>query len=277
MKSGWLALCMLSLLPTTLTASESAPVTDQELLTAAEQAFIQGIEHRDDADQARPAFARAAASYDELWRRSHRSPELALNRARARRLAGDLPRAIVALHEGLAAVPWSRPLQVALEDARSAVAYSPNSATSTQCRPPVAVGISTRMSPLEAWLLGGLLWGLVFASATRFTMTRQPLWLAFGVVGLLLLVIMGSLWSWEHRLRERENAHPIGVLTEDVVLRKGNSDTYPVKLEGRLPRGVELRLLNERGGWFQVQLADGSIGWVPRSVLLRVTTVQYSS
>ncbi len=45
----------------------------------------------------------------------------------------------------------------------------------------------------------------------------------------------------------------------------GNSDEYPRRVEGRLPAGVELRVLGERGGWLHVELADGSAGWVPSS------------
>jgi hypothetical protein len=33
-------------------------------------------------------------------------------------------------------------------------------------------------------------------------------------------------------------------------------------------RGVEARLLFEREGWAQIELAAGEVGWVPREYLL---------
>src|SRR5262249_6079713 len=129
-----LILAVLLLAAPTTNASPPA-VPDAEVLATAEQAFAEGTAKRDDSANARPAFARAAAAYDELWQRGHRDPDIALNRAHARRLAGNLPGAIAALNEGLAVARWSRPLQIALEDARSAVGYPLTSDLATQCRP----------------------------------------------------------------------------------------------------------------------------------------------
>src|ERR1700733_2317725 len=79
----------------------SDEVAPTEVLTRAERAFTEGATHRDDADAARPWFREAARGYDELWRRGFRNPTLALNRARAHRLAGNLPASIAAFHDGL--------------------------------------------------------------------------------------------------------------------------------------------------------------------------------
>src|SRR5262249_58573669 len=72
------------------------------VLMDANKAFAEGTELRADSAKARPKFARAARGYDEVWALGYRNPALALNRARAHRLAGDLPGAIVAFHDGLA-------------------------------------------------------------------------------------------------------------------------------------------------------------------------------
>src|SRR5690242_6050745 len=138
----------------------SAARPAEDVLESAEHAFAQGVNHRDDADTARGWFRAAASGYDELWHRGHHTPALALNRARARRLAGDLPGAIAALHAGLAVARYDRPLQVELEDARSAVAYPHDGELAAQCRPRPAGGIASRMSPAEAYLAAGLFWVL---------------------------------------------------------------------------------------------------------------------
>jgi hypothetical protein len=246
----------------------SALMPDNALLTIAVQSFAEGIALRNDAARARPAFARAAIAYDELWQRGCHNPALALNRANAHRLAGNLPATIVALHEGLAVAPWDRPLQVALESARGAVAYPASGDLAAQCRPVPDTNIARRMSPAEAWLVAGLLWLLVCGSLARFVMTRSRAWLAVAVPAAIALTTLGLAWLGTRRELEEENATPLVIVAEDVVLRRGNADSYPPRLEARIPRGVEARELTRRGGWAQVRLAGGAVGWLPESAIL---------
>jgi hypothetical protein len=213
--------------------------------------------------KARSAFAQAANGYDELWRHGHHNPELALNRANAHRLAGNLPAAIAALDAGLAVSPWSRPLQVALEDARSQVGYPITGDLAAQCRPAPRLGISQRMSGFEAWGIAGVLWLMACGGVARFAMTRRPAWVLWVLACLVGLAVLGGAWWHDLRERQRANETPLVVMTEDVVLRKGNAEAYPARLEGKLPRGVEARKLTERGGWLQIRLAGGVVGWVP--------------
>jgi hypothetical protein len=258
------ALVLLAVVPTSAAA-------DDDVLADAERAFAEGTALRLDAAKARPTFARAAAGYDELWRRGHHNPDLALNRAGAHRLAGNLPRATAALHEGLAVARWHRPLQVALEDARAAVAYPLVGDLAVQCRPTPTATIGTRMSAAEAWLLAGGLWLLACGGVARFAMTRAGWWLAFAGVALAALALLGVLWWQDARLCRRDAAEPLVIVAQDVTLRRGNAEGYPARLEPRLPRGVEARELTRRGGWVQVQLAGGVVGWIPASAVLTVS------
>jgi hypothetical protein len=246
----------------------TSPLSDADILVAAEKAFTEGVELRDDEVQARSAFARAADGYDELWRRGHHNPDLALNRASAHRLAGNLPGAIVALNEGLAVARWSRPLQVALEDARAAVAYPANSDLAATCQPSAPGGVGSRFSPADVWLTFGLLWLFACAALARFAMTRAPGWLGFGLLCAATLALVGGLWLKDRRDQRRENEHPLVVVAREATLRKGNAEAFPARLGPKLPRGVEARKLAERGGWFQVRLADGTVGWLPVGVVV---------
>jgi hypothetical protein len=250
-------------------AAPSSSLSDADILSAAERAFAEGGELRGDEARARPAFARAADGYDELWRRGHHNPDLALNRASAHRLAGNLPGAIVALNEGLAVARWSRPLQVALEDARAAVAYPVNSDLAAQCRPPAVGGLGSRFSPADVWVAVGVLWLLACGAVARFAMTRAPGWLGFGVPCAACLALLGGLWLKDQRDQRRANEHPLAVVARETTLRKGNAEAYPARIGTRLPRGVEMRKLAERGGWLQVRLADGTVGWIPETSVVR--------
>ncbi len=285
--AGWAVVLTVGPVPATVVAT---PVTGQpppagqplppvpaltrdRLLAAAEAAFAEGVAHRHDAATARAAFARAATAYDELWGNGEPTPALALNRAKAHRLAGNLPAALLALNEGLVAFPWHRPLQVALEDARAAVDYPAASGLARQCRPPPPSGLSSRVSPGEAWLVCGGCWLVACGAATRFAMTRRPGWLGCSALATLAVVTCGYLFDRDpDDLPER---HPVVILTRQETLRSGNSAAFPPRLEPPLPAGVEARKLAERGGWVQVQLAGGAVGWLPAgSVLVAGRTVR---
>jgi hypothetical protein len=256
---------LLAVVPSSPEASGTAPVEREE---AARRAFEEGVALRDDAAKARAAFTRAAAAYDDLWRQGCHNPELTLNRARAHRLAGDLPGAIVALHDGLAVARYDRSLQVALEDARSAVAYPLDGDLAAQCRPKPAGGIGTRMSPAEGYLAAGLLWLLTCVGVARFLMTRSPSWLVFTGAWLVALAALGGFWWQDWRRQTAENSRSLVIVKDDALLRKGNGESYPQRLDAKLPEGVEARVLTHRGGWVQVELAGGAVGWLPEGVMI---------
>lgn len=231
-----------------------------------------GKKFRHDAAKARLHFRAASLMYDELWARGFRDPALALNRAHSHRLAADLPGAIVALNEGLASARWSRPLQVALEEARSAVAYPTHSDLAAICRPAPSTSIGTRMSPFEAQLITGVLWLVACCSIARFAMTRNSWWLGSAAVWLVVLAILGGLWLHDSLTREDNDAGRLVAVAQNVQLRKGNAEVFPLRLDGssRLPAGVEARLVARRGGWMQIRLYSGIIGWVPETAVLQV-------
>jgi hypothetical protein len=258
------------LLATSVSAARAAPAAEPDAvaLAQAEHAFSEGEKSRGDSVAARKWFRSSASAYDELWRRGLHNPALARNRARAHRLAGDLPRAITALHEGLAAARYDRLLQVELDDARSAVAYPHDGDLAALCRPRPVATIGTRMSPAEAYLAAGTLWLLTCLGVVRFAMARAWLWLGFAGVWLAGLLLLGGLWFQDWRQQTRLAEKPLVIVKDDATLRKGNGDTWELRLQQRLPRGVEVRELTRRGGWVQVELAGGPVGWLPEAVVL---------
>jgi hypothetical protein len=260
-----------ALLVACLFASPAFASSASDTLADAESAFAEGVALRDDSAKARPAFARAAASYDVLWNQGHRTPELALDRARAHRLAGNLPKCIAALHDGLAVARFSRPLQVELEDARAAVQFPLEGDLAAQCKPKPMSGVGTRMSPADAWFLVGGVWLIACAGAVRFAMTRNVLWLVFAGLCVAGLLTLGGFWLNDERRRERDESLPLLVLTEDAMLRKGNAEAYPPRVEPTLPKGAEVRELTRRGGWVQVQIPGGAIGWLPERAVISCT------
>ncbi|HEY2908802.1 MAG TPA: SH3 domain-containing protein [Gemmataceae bacterium] len=242
---------------------------DTAVLQEAERCFAEGIAARHDASAARRWFARSAREYDDLWQRGFHNPALALNRARAHRLAGNLPAAIAALHAGLAVARFDRALQVELEDCRAAVEY-PNEELAVECRPRPLSGIGSRMAPVEAFLLAGSLWLVACLCLARLAMTRRPAWLIAAAIALVALAALGGLWFLDWRQQRDANARPLAIVDRDCTLRTGNGTAWPNRFAGKLPRGVEARVLGRRGGWVQVELAAGAVGWLPESCLLPI-------
>lgn len=242
----------------------SLAASPAERLAEAERCFASGVQARGDSEAARAHFAQAARAYDDLWQSGIRNPALAKNRSRAHRLAGNLPAAVAALHEGLAVARFDRELQVELEDARSAVEY-PNADLAAACRPPPLRGIGTRMSPLEAYLIAGGLWLAACLASARFAMTRVPGWLLTSGFALVALAVLIGFWWQDSRRQTNERSQPLIVVKRECALKAGNGDSWPDRLKWKLPPGSELRELTRRGGWIQVELASGAAGWMPET------------
>lgn len=252
-----------TLLALALIAGQAPGADDEE---SARRSYRLGAERREDAQSARPHFARAASEYETLWDRGSRSPELAQSRARAEFLAGHLPEAIAAAHAGLRLAPHHAGLQRDLETYRDAVALPPGE----RLRPARIAGVRARLSEWDLLDLTAIGLGLVgLGAAKRFT--AGSVWATpVAIAGALGLIVCAAL-AGKRALEERADlASPIWILRSDEPLRKGNGDSHPARLESALPRGAEVRELSARGGWVQVQLAGGAIGWLPEDRLIPV-------
>jgi tetratricopeptide (TPR) repeat protein len=247
----------------------AAPGDDADLLRRADQAVQEGLKRSDDAQQARPYFLDAAKQYEALQRHGVSNPELYRDLGNAYLLAGDVPRAILAFHRGLRLAPTDYVLQANLTYAREQVDYP-------------SLDNFGRPSPGDwpPWLprptLGIMLTWVVVAYAavclflTRWWMTGRGWWLAAACTVFLLMfapVFGAAHEAWRER---QEVQHPLVVVAADgIPLRNGNGRTYPARYDGKtLNRGVEARLLFDRGDWLHIELAGGETGWVQRANLL---------
>ena len=220
--------------------------------------FLQGVEARDDAATARRHFAWAANWYDQMWTGGVRTDAVALNRGRAHFLAGNLPQAIRAFRDGLDLYPWDADLQRALTAARAPVAYPTESDPAERVRPDPPNSLRHRISPWDLFLAASA-FALVLTIGLARRLTARDGWATpLAVAGLLGLVAVAA--AGIHIATARPE--PVLVLTADEVLRTGNGTAFPARLDAPLPRGAEVRELARRGGWVQVELPGGAVGWV---------------
>ena len=80
--------------------------------------------------------------------------------------------------------------------------------------------------------------------------------------GLTLLAAGGGVAGLDCGTRST----PASLSPSRPPLRTGNGVSYPSRLT--LPAGAEVRERHRRGGWVQVELPGGGVGWVPASALL---------
>ncbi len=101
-----------------------------------------------------------------------------------------------------------------------------------------------------------LLWT---AAAIRIFMQASYLRWMITVSFILSLLLAGSLLAEELSLR---NSRPGVVINSEVVARKGNSETYEPSFKDPLHSGTEFTLIEDRGDWYQIELADARTCWV---------------
>jgi tetratricopeptide (TPR) repeat protein len=113
--------------------------------------------------------------------------------------------------------------------------------------------------------------------------TRARLALASytGFWGLLILCIFARSWYWRGlcwicfvgcaslgisagiETYQSTRVFDGVILRDDVVARKGNGEGFEPQFVEQLHQGVEFTLVESRGSWYQIRLADGKSGWIP--------------
>lgn len=232
--------------------------------TSARESYRAGVRERDDTRRAQPHFRKAAELYDQAWLTAP-SAALARNRAQAHWLAGDLARSIAAYRAGLAIYPHDVELRRGLAALREHVAFSNKIAEAARPRDDDSILLRSPIAPKQlAWIavaLAAIGWLII----ARAWITRQG---GLAIVGgglLAIALLIGIGIAWKHRQSAAQWSQPTAIVaTNGVELRTGNSDEYTRRLDGRLPLGVEAKILGERGGWVQVELPGGSVGWLRR-------------
>jgi len=94
------------------------------------------------------------------------------------------------------------------------------------------------------------------------SLSRAPAW---GYAATALFVVWlaagtSTAVDWIERSRTIAGV----TVTDDIVVRKGNGDGYEPQFLEPLHEGVEFTVIDERPGWYKIELADGSTGWLKR-------------
>lgn len=104
--------------------------------------------------------------------------------------------------------------------------------------------------------------GLFWLSLSLFLLHKQKLslfrWL-LPLLGLIVISLAISLGAGGYSLK----SYPPGVILHETEARKGDSSYFEEAFNRPLQGGTEFTLVEARGGWYHIKLADGSQGWIP--------------
>src|SRR5919109_3145096 len=212
-------------------------------------------------EAAQSYYQQAITGYEQLVAAGIHNAKLYYNLGNAYFRLNDLGRAILHYRRGLRLEPGNRQLQANLSYARSRrtdqIDVSQQHSLVHQL-----FFWSNELSVPTQWTLAlagyCLAWGGAFA---HLVWRRASLLWGLAGAAFVCLVFAGSTWLTQRQYTTR----PAGVIVaEEVVVRKGNGESYTPQLPQPLHAGTEFVVLEARGSWLAIQLDNGTSGWIRR-------------
>lgn len=247
----------------------AAPLADslseEELghhLESAEQAFRRGVELDETSpESAREQYERALLHYERLVRDDGvRNGKLYYNIGNTYFRLGDIGRAILSYERAALYMPRDGDVRANLEYARSRRIDRVELEESERIFKTLFflhydVPLRTKLFIFTA--LFAFLW--IFAAFRLFLdlpALRTLIIIPAVVSGLFLVsIVVESVDAARN---------PEGVVTaREVIARKGDAETYQPSFTEPLHSGTGFVLLEERSGWFRIELENGSRCWIP--------------
>lgn len=264
-KAYLLLVALIGVLASVLAAPAQAQVPREQLyslLDNANNAFRQANAATDDPARAEQLYDQAILLYEKIVDQGDiHNAKLYYNLANAYFLTGDLGHAIL---------NYRRAEQLDRSDVniRNNLAFARSQRLDR-------VGVKAEKRVLDTLFF----WHYDFSIRTRFFLAclffgiaclavtamlwlgRGPATTAVAVVSLILLVCLLTSVTVESIQRRHTLS---GVVTaSEVVARQGDGPNYPPSFEDSLHAGTEFEVIEQRPGWFHIELSDGSDGWIP--------------
>jgi tetratricopeptide (TPR) repeat protein len=258
------------ILPGAIVRAEKLP--QEELarhLESAEQAFHRGVELEETSpEQAREQYGSALLHYERLVRDDGvRNGRLYYNIGNVHFRLGDIGLAILNYERAVLYMPRDENVRANLEYARSRRIDRVELEESERIFKTLFFlhyDVPLRIKLAIFTVLFAFIW--IFASFRLFldlAALRTLIIIPAVVSGLFLAsIVVESVDAARN---------PEGVVTaREVVARKGDAETYQPTFTEPLHSGTEFVLLEERSGWFHIELEDGSRCWIPAQAGERV-------
>jgi tetratricopeptide (TPR) repeat protein len=232
-----------------------------EVLVSAQQAYDRASDLRTSRpSEAKRLYQESASGFQSLVHSGVRNGRLFYNLGNACMQTGQLGQAILNYRRALRLMPGDPQVLHNLDAARA------------QQRTPIAISNErVALRTLLSWhydIPGRTRFAIGVAFYLMFWVLLALRWIlpnirwSFGAVPCALLwLVLGTSVAAE-QLGTRQLA---GVLvTDEVIVRKGNGDGFSPQFEEPLFQGVEFVVVEDRGPWWHIELPDGQRGWVRR-------------
>ncbi|MFN0246579.1 MAG: BatD family protein [Kofleriaceae bacterium] len=224
-------------------------------------AYQQAMELANDASARKAAFARAASALGEAARTYPDRPELLADWGNAALGAGDVATATLAYRRALV-IDGSNArarANLALLRSRQGDMYRPTSSSATD----TLLFFHEWPTPRKH-IVGAAAFAIAILLLVPWRGARRR-----NMVGLSVLPLVVWIAMIASVLVADDHADD-AVIMDDVVLRAADSAGAPAALPSPLPRGVEVSIREQRDSWARVELANGTIGWIPSGAVERV-------
>ena len=245
---------------TGVVAAELSRQERVSLLNEGLKAFDRGTAlARQSPEEATEAFEEAAARFQRIVDAGVGNGRLYYNLGNARLKCGQTGLAIANYLRARRLIPGDARLEENLAYARSLCRYSiPESGGRAVAR---TVFFWHYDTPTRLRFRVGLtVYVLFWICLIGRSLIGRIRWAYPALVCLLVWVTLAASVGAD---LQQAAAHQEGVITaNDVVVRKGNGLDYAPQFEQTLSEGIEFEVLEERGSWLHVRLADGQDGWI---------------
>ena len=243
-----------------MTTAYSADAVDVEaLLKQANTAFSAGTEIvNDNPDGAEKEYRRASLLFSKIIDSGVENEKVYYNLGNCYYRLGDFARAILAYRRGLQYDSGNKMLlnnlSVAREKAGLKVEEEQSSLTASLLAYQDSVAISYK--EYVFYVSYSLFWIFLLAMLLLKKRSNRKIFLP---LMFLWIISLGAIVAYSYSC----NNSRLGVVTgERVMGRKGDGDNYAAVFTEPLKAGVEFQLLEKRGDWSHIELADGAECWV---------------
>ena len=125
--------------------------------------------------------------------------------------------------------------------------------------------------PSDTWARTGIvLFILALASGSLYLLSRVLILRKFGFwigVFILLFSIVSILFAWNSHTNVK-NASEAIIFTPTITI-KSSPDEKSVDLFV-LHEGTKVQIKDKIGSWFEIRIANGSVGWIPANVFEKI-------
>jgi len=238
----------------TMTVRGGSATAWEPVLRKANQAYTAG------------AFAEAAELYQKVAAAGYESAELYYNLGNAFFKQQDFTRAILWYERAKRLDPANEDIDFNLNVANTRIADK------IEPLPELFYkrwynGL-VRLMPVDTWALAGsvlflaALFGLVLFTVSRVLILRKAgFWMAVTLIffSLVTFLLAWSGYSFSNSTRE-------AILITPTITVKSSPDEKGTDLFV-LHEGAKVRLMDHIGEWYEIRIANGSVGWLPKNSL----------